>query len=125
VRHLEDAIKEPKNRNIALTGRYGSGKSSVLDDFEAKHKDKTLRISINTLGPDEGDEDLRTGSRRSSSSSLSMGQTGKAPSFQVRANCPFDQGQGIHPSARSNRRRADVALASRRTAWGLLVRFGH
>ncbi|WJM17150.1 hypothetical protein [Microbacterium arborescens] len=58
VRHLEDAVRAKKNRNIALTGRYGAGKSSVLDEFEQKHRDKTVRISINTLGPDENDEDL-------------------------------------------------------------------
>lgn len=58
LRHLEDAIQEGKNRNIALTGRYGAGKSSVLDAFEEKHKQSTLRISINTLGPDEDGEDL-------------------------------------------------------------------
>ncbi|MEU4360410.1 hypothetical protein [Promicromonospora sp. NPDC023987] len=58
VRHLEEAIRETKNRNIALTGRYGSGKSSVLDAFEKKHQGSTVRISINTLGPDEDDEDL-------------------------------------------------------------------
>lgn len=58
VRHLENAIEDTRNRNIALTGRYGAGKSSVLDQFESKHKDQTLRISINTLGPDEDDEDL-------------------------------------------------------------------
>ncbi|UPL15708.1 ATP-binding cassette domain-containing protein [Microbacterium galbinum] len=58
VRHLEQAIEERKNRNIALTGRYGAGKSSVLDAFEKKHEAETVRISINTLGPDEDDEDL-------------------------------------------------------------------
>lgn len=58
VRHLEDAVKDKKNRNIALTGRYGAGKSSVLDAFEEKHPESTVRISINTLGPDEDDEDL-------------------------------------------------------------------
>lgn len=58
VRHLEDAIKERKNKNIALTGRYGSGKSSVLDEIETKHKADTLRISINTLGPDGEGEGL-------------------------------------------------------------------
>lgn len=58
VRHLEQAIEGTKNRNIALTGRYGAGKSSVLDAFEKKHEAKTVRISINTLGPDEDDEDL-------------------------------------------------------------------
>jgi len=60
VRHLESAVLDPKNKNIALTGRYGSGKSSILDKFLAgqdEKKQKTLRISINTLGPD-GDEDL-------------------------------------------------------------------
>lgn len=58
VRHLEVAITEKKNRNIALTGRYGSGKSSILDEFERKHREKTVRISINTLGPDGDEESL-------------------------------------------------------------------
>lgn len=58
VRHLEEAVREKKNRNIALTGRYGAGKSSVLDAFENKHPKSTVRVSINTLGPDEDDEDL-------------------------------------------------------------------
>lgn len=56
--HLEDAIEDRENRNIALTGRNGSGKSSVLDEFERSHLRKTLRICISTLGPDEDDEDL-------------------------------------------------------------------
>lgn len=58
VRHLEEAVLDKKNRNIALTGRYGTGKSSVLDDFQEKHDKDTVRISINTLGPDKDDEDL-------------------------------------------------------------------
>lgn len=58
VRHLEEAVLEKRNRNIALTGRYGAGKSSVLDDFQKKHHKDTVRISINTLGPDKDDEDL-------------------------------------------------------------------
>ncbi|WP_155918588.1 hypothetical protein [Marmoricola sp. URHB0036] len=58
VAHLEAAVSDPKNRNIALTGRYGTGKSSVLDKFEEKHRDRTLRVSITTLGPDRDDEGL-------------------------------------------------------------------
>lgn len=58
VRHLNEAVQDPKNHNIALTGRYGTGKSSVLDAFEKEHAKDTVRISINTLGPDEDDEDL-------------------------------------------------------------------
>jgi hypothetical protein len=58
VRHLEKAVLDTRNRNIALTGRYGAGKSSVLDAFHKGHRKDTVRISINTLGPDKDDEDL-------------------------------------------------------------------
>jgi hypothetical protein len=58
ARHLEQAVLDDRNRNIALTGRYGAGKSSVLDAFEENHRQTTVRISINTLGPDKDDEDL-------------------------------------------------------------------
>ncbi|WP_173130507.1 hypothetical protein [Kibdelosporangium persicum] len=51
LRHLQEAVEKPKNLNIALTGRYGTGKSSVLDEFEVTNKNKTLRIAISTLGP--------------------------------------------------------------------------
>lgn len=60
VRHLEEAIADPKNKNIALTGRYGSGKSSILDEFikrQEQNSISTLRMSISTLGPD-GDDDI-------------------------------------------------------------------
>lgn len=83
VSRLNAAVSDPRNKNIALTGRYGSGKSSILDDFiqgqeslpalvsapkapgytyteEPAKKNgalkQVLRISINTLGPDEGDD---------------------------------------------------------------------
>lgn len=49
---LEMAVENPKNRNIALSGRYGTGKSSVLDKFQEKHEDSTLRLAIPTLAPD-------------------------------------------------------------------------
>ncbi|MGH3626044.1 MAG: hypothetical protein ACRDRL_01155 [Sciscionella sp.] len=52
LRHLDEAVKKPKNLNIALTGRYGTGKSSVLDEFESKNKTTTLRLAISTLAPD-------------------------------------------------------------------------
>lgn len=75
VSRLSAAVLDPRNKNIALTGRYGAGKSSILDKFvevqerpettssagqtkgqkKARPK-KVLRISINTLGPDEGEE---------------------------------------------------------------------
>ncbi|TFD65586.1 hypothetical protein [Cryobacterium sp. Hb1] len=74
VARLNAAVKDPRNKNIALTGRYGAGKSSILDRFlqEQEQKPKkrwrkwptadqepsrrALRISINTLGPDDGED---------------------------------------------------------------------
>lgn len=80
VSRLNAAVTDPRNKNIALTGRYGAGKSSILDQFiEDQEKPakqpaskwqrfwrrirlrnddatKVLRISINTLGPDEGED---------------------------------------------------------------------
>lgn len=71
VSRLNTAVSDPRNKNVALTGRYGAGKSSILDEFvncqenpennQAKKKKdkkiaspkKVLRISINTLGPDK------------------------------------------------------------------------
>lgn len=85
VQHLKTALTDPRNKNIALTGRYGSGKSSILDNFleqldtpqsgglkdeanrRGRHRrplgtsaaqHKTLRISISTLGPDDDDPDI-------------------------------------------------------------------
>lgn len=80
VSRLNAAVTDPRNKNIALTGRYGAGKSSILDEF-IEHQEKpanqptskwqrfwrkirpsnddatkVLRISINTLGPDEGED---------------------------------------------------------------------
>lgn len=84
VSRLNAAVSDPRNKNIALTGRYGAGKSSILDEFikdqeTSKTEDpgnesseetakttkkkrkkasskKVLRISINTLGPDKGED---------------------------------------------------------------------
>lgn len=55
---LEKAIQDPKNRNIALSGRYGTGKSSVLDKFQEKHPGTTLRLAVSTLAPDTEDVSL-------------------------------------------------------------------
>lgn len=60
VRHLEHALEDSRNRNIALTGRYGSGKSSVLRALNKKliNKHRVLQISISTLDLDEGKRNL-------------------------------------------------------------------
>ncbi|NYI76816.1 hypothetical protein [Nocardioides panzhihuensis] len=56
LKRLEQAVKDPNNLNIALTGRYGAGKSSVLNQFEDKNKRAVLRLAISTLAPGEEGE---------------------------------------------------------------------
>ena len=80
VSRLNAAVSDARNKNIALTGRYGAGKSSILDEFingqerpadpsapkwrrfwqkisrTSHYPTKVLRISINTLGPDKGED---------------------------------------------------------------------
>ncbi len=53
VARLEETVKDSRNLNIALTGRYGSGKSSALDEFEQRHERRTLRLAISTLAPED------------------------------------------------------------------------
>ncbi len=53
LQRLNAAVKDDKNRNIALTGRYGAGKSSVLDEFDQTTGAATLRLAISSLGPNE------------------------------------------------------------------------
>lgn len=55
---LEEAVQDVRNRNIAVSGRYGTGKSSVLDEFQETHRDSTLRLVISTLAPDPEDVTL-------------------------------------------------------------------
>jgi hypothetical protein len=52
VRRLDEAILDGSNRNLALTGSYGTGKSSILNEFSKKHADRTLRLAISTLEPE-------------------------------------------------------------------------
>jgi hypothetical protein len=52
----EAALKGPSApRNIALTGHYGSGKSSVLGEFERRMRRGVVNLSLSSLGADEGD----------------------------------------------------------------------
>jgi len=60
---IEAALSDPKRsvRNIALTGSYGVGKSSILAEVAQRHKRGVIAVSLSTLGfPD--DEPLPTGS---------------------------------------------------------------
>lgn len=44
-------------RNIALTGSYGTGKSSVLQQVARNHKKKVIQVSLSTLGIQDVESD--------------------------------------------------------------------
>jgi hypothetical protein len=56
VDHLNAALVDDGVRNIALTGRYGTGKSSVLEEFARQNRKRVLFLSLSTLGPEKPGE---------------------------------------------------------------------
>ncbi|MEV0269583.1 hypothetical protein AB0H43_12440 [Hamadaea sp. NPDC050747] len=58
VVRLTAAMQDPDVRNIALTGRYGAGKSSVLKAFTSQHTGRVLNLSLSTLGPFEEEKSI-------------------------------------------------------------------
>lgn len=52
---LDWAIKEPNIRNIAVTGNYGSGKSSILNTYQKKSKNKKRFLNISLATFDQKD----------------------------------------------------------------------
>lgn len=53
VGHIMQGLAEPKNKNIALTGPYGSGKSSVLGQVVNRLESKEQRGAKKHLGGEE------------------------------------------------------------------------
>lgn len=47
---IERALNDDSVRNVALTGSYGVGKSSILQEVADRNDDKVVQISLSTLG---------------------------------------------------------------------------
>jgi len=50
---LDDAFKSRKIKNIALSGAYGAGKSSVINTYERKYEKPFLHISLAHFAPND------------------------------------------------------------------------
>lgn len=58
IRRLKAAIDNPDVHNIALSGAYGAGKSSILKTFKACFTNyKTVYVSLASFGEEGGNED--------------------------------------------------------------------
>lgn len=53
VSALEDALKDDEIRNIALSGNYGVGKSSILRELGKRLDGRVVELSLSTLAPIE------------------------------------------------------------------------
>jgi hypothetical protein len=51
VKRINSALQNQKIRNIALSGTYGVGKSSILQKVAEEHKKDVVEISLSTLAP--------------------------------------------------------------------------
>lgn len=61
LEHALESREEPV-LNVALTGSYGVGKSSILEELARRHSRKVTAISLSTLGfPDEADMQTSAG----------------------------------------------------------------
>lgn len=54
---LDSALSDEKCLNIAITGSYGAGKSSLINTYEKKRNDYFTRISLAHFSPIENDND--------------------------------------------------------------------
>jgi hypothetical protein len=60
VEILADVIEtQPSVRNIALTGAYGTGKSSILGEIARRYSGRVVELSLSTVG--DGDDTLEPG----------------------------------------------------------------
>lgn len=62
-RKIQEEFKECRNRNIAITGEYGCGKTSIINTFFAKHNEyKHINVSMGvyTSKKDSGDNNVYT-----------------------------------------------------------------
>ncbi|ARN63520.1 hypothetical protein AAHN95_10850 [Leuconostoc mesenteroides] len=60
-RHLDEGLENPSNHNIAITGKYGSGKSTIIDNYlNQRNKNDFLRVSLATfsLNTDRKDKNI-------------------------------------------------------------------
>lgn len=52
---LDTIMHDSNYRNVALTGLYGAGKSSVMNTYESESSIKTIHISLAKLNGEETD----------------------------------------------------------------------
>jgi len=56
VSAIDEALGNPNIRNIALSGTYGVGKSSILAEVAERHRNRVVELSLSTLAPIEKKE---------------------------------------------------------------------
>lgn len=60
LKHINDAILNPDVRNLALTGVYGSGKSTIIKSYKSKYPDKKiLNISLASFNESDNYDDFK------------------------------------------------------------------
>lgn len=58
---LSDALGDARCRNVALSGPYGCGKSSILEEYRKRNRKTTLAVSLWSLSPQSSSSDGASG----------------------------------------------------------------
>lgn len=77
VHEINRALRNPKIRNIALSGNFGVGKSSILQEVADRHKKRVVELSLSTLAP----ADVNDSSKDTEETSLP--EQGKTPTNRI------------------------------------------
>lgn len=60
IKRIDDGVKNPYITNIALMGSYGSGKSTIIKNFECKHPEyKVLNLSLGSYSKQELEKQVK------------------------------------------------------------------
>lgn len=60
IKRIDDGVKNPDITNIALMGSYGSGKSTIIKNFECKHPEyKVLNLSLGSYSKQELEKQVK------------------------------------------------------------------
>ena len=72
--YLNDVLENNSINNIAITGKYGSGKSSIVDTYFDKNKSEDyLRVSFATFNTKKKDKETDSDSQNDKNESRSSG----------------------------------------------------
>lgn len=119
VEELDEALRNAEEegiRNIALTGPYGSGKSSVLNTLKQDFKDRRNYLSISLATLQSGSEDNDTGEDESKNSD-DKEALNRRIEYSILQQLIYREKASTVPNSRFKR----ITYFTKKELWGLVL----